>query len=400
MGKDLKGKDLGKGISQRKDGRYSARYTNRYGERKTLYSFKLQDIKRMLRDAIYEDDHGLNGNGINITVDDWFEEWMKLYKSKTIKSTTVYKIRAYHTSRVSPIIGKMYLKDVKVVHLQKLMNGLLDDGLTVGTASNIKTQISDMLKRAVQNDYIQKNPCESVELPKQIKKEKQILTMDEQRKFLEFASSYMHINVIKVALLTGARIGEILGLKWSDVDFDQRIIDINKTIHYSKASSPNEGSKFFYSSVKTTASERVLPMSDELFDVLKVQREKQLKDKMMNKKVWKQHEEFTDLVFTQTNGNPVNYFNVNDGIKDYVEKMNIIECGLAKEEDREPVKFPTFTCHVLRHTYSSRCYEQGMSNKVLQTLLGHANVETTLNIYTHVNDESRRDAVEKLKLLA
>ncbi len=92
MGKDRNGKELGKGISQRKDGRYEARYINKYGQRKTIYSFKLNEIKRLLRDAKYEDEHGINGNGINITLDEWFVKWMELYKSKTVKLTTQQNI--------------------------------------------------------------------------------------------------------------------------------------------------------------------------------------------------------------------------------------------------------------------------------------------------------------------
>lgn len=82
MGKDLKGKELGKGIVQRADGRYVGRYTDKYGKRRVLYAPKINELKKLLRNAQYEDEHGLSGNGINITLDEWFEEWMKLYKEK------------------------------------------------------------------------------------------------------------------------------------------------------------------------------------------------------------------------------------------------------------------------------------------------------------------------------
>ena len=106
MGKDLKGKELGKGISQRADGRYIARFTSKTGKRKTLYDFKLNELKRKLREAVYEDEHGLNGNGENITLNAWYVTWTELYKKKTVKMTTIYKNHSYYNSRVKNSIGK------------------------------------------------------------------------------------------------------------------------------------------------------------------------------------------------------------------------------------------------------------------------------------------------------
>ena len=135
-------------------------------------------------------------------------------------------------------------------------------------------------------------------MPKEVKAERRILTKEEQEKFFTFASSYIHINVLKFAVTTGCRIGEALGLKCEDCDFVKREIIINKTIHYSKASSPIEGSKFFYTTVKTKLSNRVIPMTDEVYEILQNQKIKQTEQKMWKRTIWKQHKEFQDLVFT------------------------------------------------------------------------------------------------------
>ena len=128
-------------------------------------------------------------------------------------------------------IGKMYLQDIKTYHVQKFLNDLIDSGLAHGTVSNIRFMLSDMLDKAVLSEYIRKNPCIGVEMPKEVKKERRVLTREEQEKFFAFASSYIHINVLKFAVTTGCRIGEVLGLKWEDCDFEKREITINKTIH-------------------------------------------------------------------------------------------------------------------------------------------------------------------------
>lgn len=208
MGKDLKGKELGKGISQRADGRYIARFTSKTGKRKTLYDFKLNELKRKLREAVYEDEHGLNGNGENITLNAWYVTWTELYKKKTVKMTTIYKNHSYYNARVKNSIGKMYLQDIKTYHVQKFINELIDSGLAHGTVSNIRFMLSDMFDKAVLSEYIRKNPCIAVEMPPKVKKERRVLTREEQKKFFTFASSYIHINVLKFAVTTGCRIGD------------------------------------------------------------------------------------------------------------------------------------------------------------------------------------------------
>lgn len=211
MGKDLKGKELGKGISQRADGRYIARFTSKTGKRKTLYDFKLNELKRKLREAVYEDEHGLNGNGESITLNAWYVTWTELYKKKTVKMTTIYKNHSYYNARVKNSIGKMYLQDIKTYHVQKFINELIDSGLAHGTVSNIRFMLSDMFDKAVLSEYIRKNPCIGVEMPKEVKKERRVLTREEQEKFFTFASSYIHINVLKFAVTTGCRIGDADG---------------------------------------------------------------------------------------------------------------------------------------------------------------------------------------------
>ena len=399
MGKDLKGKELGKGITQRKDGRYFARYMDKYGQRKSLYSDSLRDIKKMLRDAIYEEEHGLSGNGINITLDDWFTKWMELYKSKTVKLTTQQNIRAHYYSRISKNIGKMYLKDIKTIHVQKLFNDLLDIGLSVSTVQNFKIILKDMLRRAVQNEYILKNPCDGVELPIVPTTESRVLTVAEQQKFFEFAESYVHINVLKLTLLTGMRIGEVLGLQWTDIDFENRKINIDKTLHYGEGRVEDRRYVFFYTTVKTSAGKRMLPMSEEAYEVLQNQKDKQQKARLRNKGAWDAIEGFENLVFLGVKGKPIKISTMNDTIKLYVQKINVYEHELAKEEGREPVEFKHFTCHSLRHTFTTRCYEQGVPDKVLQKLLGHASVETTMNIYTHATQDSQAIAMDQVNIM-
>ena len=274
MGKDLKGKELGKGISQRADGRYIARFTSKTGKRKTLYDFKLNELKRKLREAVYEDEHGLNGNGESITLNAWYVTWTELYKKKTVKMTTIYKNHSYYNARVKNSIGKMYLQDIKTYHVQKFINELIDSGLAHGTVSNIRFMLSDMFDKAVLSEYIRKNPCIGVEMPKEVKKERRVLTREEQEKFFTFASSYIHINVLKFAVTTGCRIGEVLGLKWKIVTLKKEKLQSIRQFIIQRLPVPSS-SKFFYTTAKTISSNRAIPMTDEVYEILQNQKIKQ-----------------------------------------------------------------------------------------------------------------------------
>ena len=399
MGKDLTGKELGKGLSQRPDGRYMARFTNKAGQRKTFYDFKLNTVKRMLRNAMYEDENGVNGTGESLTLNTWYDTWINLYKKNTVKITTINKLNSYYNARIRKTLGKMLLKDIKSYHVQKFINQLFDCGLSYGTVSNIRFLLHDAFDKAILNEYITKNPCNGLQMRKHSTNERRVLTKNEQDIFFQNAADYIHINVLKFAITTGCRIGEVLGLKWEDCNFETRKISINKTIHYSKKTSPVEGSNFFYTTAKTTTSNRIIPMTDEVYQILQNQKIKQNHWKILKHSLWKQHKDFTDLVFTCSDGTPVYYYNVNDAIKDYVEKINIIEIETAKNENREPRIMEPFSCHTLRHTFATRCYEKGIDAKVIQHLLGHSALSITTDLYTHLSEEKEQEEISGLSIL-
>ena len=148
------------------------------------------------------------------------------------------------------------------------------------------------------------------------------------------------------------------------------------------------------------SSNRAIPMTDEVYEILQNQKIKQTEQKMWKRSIWKQHKEFQNLVFTCSDGSPVYYYNVNSAIKDYVAKINVIEIELAKEEKREPKIFEVFTCHTLRHIYATRCYENGVDQQVVQKLLGHSTLAMTTDLYTHVSEEKKKEEVAELKILA
>lgn len=381
MGRDLKGKELGKGITQRPDGTYMARFTDKYKKRHAYYDKNLKVIERKLADAKYEYAHGVYGLGDSITLDEWFEQFIKLYKVGKVKETTIYKNRAYFNSIVSKSLGMMKIQDIKGVHLQEFLNSMFDKGLSYGTVANIKSLLGDMFKKAVANEFILRNPCDSLVMPKKPKITNRYLTKDEQERFMDIAKDYYHYDIFQFALTTGMRIGEILGIKWNDIDFKRKTISIKRTLHYSRLDN-NDICHFFYTTPKTEESIRTIPLLEITEKILKNHRKKQLLNKMQYSHKWKEKEPYDDLVFTTKDGVPVRYGDVNRTIKNIIDKVNMLEQKMAEAENREAKIMEPFSPHCFRHTYVTRCRENKVPFETIQAVVGHTTKEMTMH-YDH-----------------
>jgi hypothetical protein len=166
MGKDLKNKELGKGLSQRPDGMYMARFVDRYKKRHTYYDRDLKALKKKLEKEKYESEQGFFENGSSITVTEWFEEFLELYKIGKVKETTLYRIRQNYSPCRKHVVGELKLRDVKAIHIQNLINQLAEQGYSVGTLTLLRSLLKEMFKMAIGNGYMLINPCEAVVLPK------------------------------------------------------------------------------------------------------------------------------------------------------------------------------------------------------------------------------------------
>ena len=233
------------------------------------------------------------------------------------------------------------------------------------------------------NEIRQKLRAEQYEYEKQINtivskdskpEEPRVLTIEEADLFLEAASHYRYFNAFSLALETGMRIGEIIGLKWSDIDFANRTIYVNRTLVYIKSddeNSPNYNKwGFEFHEPKTDKGRRKIPMTLKAYQILKRQ---QLWKRGMETKDYKASEGYEDLVFTTTKNTPISP-------RDTIVVMKFITERIRKKRpDFEPV-----TPHTLRHTFATRCIERRMNPKTLQIILGHSTIQLTMNLYCNV----------------
>lgn len=397
MGKDLKGKELGKGISQRADGNYMARYVDRYKKRHTFYGRDLKTLRRKLEKARYESEQGISLSGESITLSEWFEEFLKLYKEGKVKETTLFRVRQTYAPCKKNVVGMMKLQEIRAIHIQQLINELDEKGFTYGTIHLLKSLLNEMFKKAIGNGYMLMNPCEAVVMPKKVTYEARFLTEQEQEMFLEVAKEYSHYDIFCASLSFGGRIGEVLGLKWSDIDFEKKTIHIQRTLHYGKVAE-EESCHFFFTTPKTETSNRCIPLLPETEMILKRVRKKQLRNKILHASQWKNETPFDDMVFTTQQGVPIRYGDVNRTIKSVVLKANLQEEELAKFENREPFVLKPFSPHCFRHTFVTRCKMNGVPYETIQPYVGHSDKETTA-YYDHNKTEIDKDVLSRVSFL-
>lgn len=266
--------------------------------------------------------------------------------------------------------------------------------MKTNTIKKVDTVLRGMLTQAVKNEILLKNPCNSVEIPKTEKEERRVLTLEEQEEFLQYVRTHArwrkYNTLFTVALATGLRIGELLALNWSDIDFSNKTITVTKTLQYLKN---KETGKFenLMQTPKTKTSKRTIPLLDSLIFILKKYRREQqaIIEKMGDKWNPLEKDGFRELVFTTEFGRPFDRCSINRVITSVVEEIN------ETRDKGQP--FEDFTPHTLRHTFATRCFENGIPPKVVQGYLGHATLQMTMDLYTHVMEETKTEEIKKLE---
>ena len=362
MGKDLKGKELGVGISQQSDKLYVARFTDKFGIRKTKRFKKLQECRQWIADASYISKHSDIENASDILVDTWYEYWIGI-KKQTVRPNTVRNYSERYERNIKGIIGKKLLSEVKPIHCQKIFSDMAEQGYKTTTIYQTRITLYNMLEFAKENDVILSNPCKkSVKSDIGKPSEKKVaLTIDEQRKFLMAATGQSYENQYKFTLQTGLRTGELVGLKWDDIDFGNRTVTISRTMEYRY-----KVGEWRVGPPKSKSGYRTIPLTDEAIRILKDQKEKNSKIKVINI-------EWRDQVFLSRKGEPV--------------KNSTYDTALFKICDKAEIR--KFSMHILRHTFATRCIEAGMIPKTLQKILGHSNIGITMNLYVDATEEEK-----------
>ena len=324
----------------------------------------------------------------DMTVDKWFNYWIDNIICD-LAPNTIRNYRERYERNIQPLIGTMCIADVKPMHCKAVLNRM-ETEYAGSTIRQTYISMGTMFKSAVMNDIIAKHPMNGVRYTKPVRAVDDIkyLTVEEQEKCLEAAERSHNYRQYALLLETGLRTAELIGLTWDAIDWKKRTLTVNKSLEY------RHSRRYWRAGPpKTKKSYRTIPLTERAYTILKSCYDE--KDTRKESEMLSQILEYTDsrtgekkclvmrdLVFINwRTGEPA--------------KNSSYDTHLYKLCDEAGIK--RFCMHALRHTYATRAIERGVQPKVLQQLLGHASIKTTMDRYVHVTDESLAKAVQQFE---
>ena len=382
---------LRKGESQRADGIYDYRWSTPDGKRHAIYASTLEELREKEEQIIIDKRDGIKTEIRYVTVNDVFELWCDLKRG--LKDNTFQNYKYMYNMFVRPTFGKLRIASVKKSDVKRFYNRMADEKiLKIATIDNVHTVLHQVFNLAVDDGYIRINPTDN--MLKELKQshnfeveKRKALTVAEQKLFIDFIKNHPKYNhwypVFAVMLGTGMRVGETVGLRWCDIDLDEGIIDVNHTLVYYNHGD-NKGCAFSVNTPKTKAGERTIPMLDDVKKAFLMEKENQEISGVKCKAIV---DCYTDFIFVNRYGDVQHQGTLNKAIRRIIRDCND-EVLLKGEAD--PVLLPPFSCHSLRHTFTTRLCESGINVKVIQDVLGHADISTTMDIYCDVTKDLKQ----------
>ena len=398
--KDSRGYALHTGECHRADGRYSFSYTDRMGKRHTIYAKDLVGLRTKERSVIRDIEDGLDPQkAAMITVNQVYDEYIsqKFDLKPTTKAHYIYTYDHY----VRDTFGKRRLGQIRYSDVKKFYYHLLMEvGIKPATVDNVHTQLHPAFQMAVRDGLIRVNPTADVmtEIKKShiwVKEKRHALTVPQQKAFMNYLHNTPEFAgwkpIITVLLGTGMRIGECTGLRWEDLDFKNRTISVNHNLTYRKVK--GKESPLHINTPKTEAGWRTIPMLQEVYDAFLEEYEIQQITGFCTQEI----DGYSGFVFNSSVGTVTLPEEVNKAIHRVAEAYNKEETANAKMEKREPLLLPEFSAHSLRHTFCTRFCENETNLKVIQSIMGHKDIQTTMDIYAEATEEKKNEVIQNME---
>ncbi|MBQ9120470.1 MAG: site-specific integrase [Lachnospiraceae bacterium] len=325
-------------------------------------------------------DNLLAGNTMQeYTVEEWYLCWIRNFKEPTVKRGTLDSYNCMFRFYIGPFLGNIKLKHLNSTEIQSFYNELAKNDYSKSTITLIHALLTNLLRYAYRMGLMEKNPMEMVILPRARKKqERRVLSREEQQLLLSYIKGTEIEMIVTVALATGMRIGELSGLTWDNIDFSKN------EIHVLEILKKQRGGDFYKDTPKTGKSRRTIPLLPQISS--KLRKYQQLQE------YWRkaghlpqERRDLGHLVFLRENGAPFSDLFLCRQLKKAAERI-----------EQDGIPFAPITPHCLRHTFATRALENGISAKVVQELLGHSTITLTLDLYTHVMQDTKTEEIQKI----
>ncbi len=411
--KDSKGRVLRSGETQRSDGMYMYRYMDAGGARRTIYSWRLvgtdkiptgkracEPLREMEKQLERDAEDGIDTfTAQKRTLNSFFEDYMKLKTELKPSSRADY----FHMYRdyVRDSLGVRAIGSIKYSEIKAFfLNLLTDKGLKPNTIKCIYGILHPVFGLAVRDGVIRSNPSDSILKELQKRKEwtrskRHALTKQQQTTFINYvanSSTYCRwLPIFTVLLGTGCRIGEVTGLRWEDCDFEDNTISINHSLVWSRTDD-GKHTRCYISTPKTEAGNRIIPMLSEVREVLLKEYDHQMKKERPQAEI----DGFSGFIFQTRRGTVYNHSCINRSITRIIQAYNDEESALAEQEQRSPELLPHFSVHSLRHTFCTRFCENETNLKIIQEIMGHSCIQTTMDIYNEATKEAKKASFANL----
>lgn len=359
-------------IVQRGDGRWTAAVSLGGRRRKWFYGATREEVHRKLTAAL----HAINNGGLpdarGLTLGTFLTQWLEEVARPSVRPWTYHGYEVHVRVHIDPLLGNVLLDRLEPLHVQSLMNRKLRDGLSPKTVRYIRGTLRTALNQAVRWGLITRNAAALVDGPRVPTHEIQPFSPQEARRFLSAAKGHRLEALYSVALTLGLRQGEALGLRWQDVDLEMGYLRVTRQLQ-------RFGGVFQLVEPKTVRSRRTIVMPPMVARVLSQHQARQDTERRTAGTNWKEW----GLVFARPDGYPLDGTVVTHQFHRFLEQSGL----------------PQRRFHDLRHSCATLLLAQGVSPRVVMEILGHSHIALTMNTYTHVVPELRRDAAQRMESL-
>lgn len=355
-------------IRERPDGRWEARIRLANGKRKSVYGKTRRDVQTKLKALKRDIEHGVDLSQESLRTSEYIETWLESERD-SLRPSTLKGYESYIRRHIIPNLGHLRLKDLSATHVNKMLNEMGKQGLSPRSRNLARAILRKALNDAIDADILVSNAAAKAKAAREQGKNVEPLTPEQVKTLISFTRDHWMGPLIHIALGTGLRQGELLALRWQDVNFQEKSIQVQNTL-------TRLNGQFVLSPPKTDKSQRKVFLDDSSMRALERQAKQIEEARLVAGTKWVDW----GLVFSSTNGTPQHNSNVTHRVQKLMEEAGV----------------PRKTFHNLRHSAASLLYANGADIKMIQEVLGHSQIALTANTYTHLDEAMRKEAAVKM----